>query len=202
MVYQVNRTHGALDWQQAVILDDFSLPWNEETPQSTSFRALHDGQYLYFRFEVQDKQLNLYMQNNHKLEAASSDRVELFFKADDAMQPYYCLEIDFAGRILDYRATFYRQMEYEWQWPDSIRVETQTCSTGYQVEGQISLFSLQSLGLLQDSSIQAGIFRADYSKDPLTGTASPKWISWIDPQTQKPDFHVPSAFGTIKFKDL
>ncbi|WP_285316268.1 hypothetical protein [Providencia rettgeri] len=26
-----------------------------------------------------------------------------------------------------------------------------------------------------------------------------KWISWIKPDSVKPDFHIPSAFGTCKF---
>ena len=71
---------------------------------------------------------------------------------------------------------------------------------GYTVEGSISLKSLEALGFPPLSSgrqIRVGIFRAEFSRGE-----GPKpienWISWVDPCTKEPDFHVPSSLGRFR----
>jgi hypothetical protein len=56
---------------------------------------------------------------------------------------------------------------------------------------------LKSLGLLflkKGDSIKAGLFRADYFHGKKNQIEE-RWISWINPKTENPDFHVPAAFG-------
>ena len=185
-------------WQQADSLTAFRLYWNEEEPPPTAFKALWTEGYLYFLFEVVDPQRHARIVDNHKLEVVASDRIELFFRIDDAMTPYYCLEIDYLGRILDYKADFYRKMDFEWSWPaGGIEVATAVADSGYSVEGRITLASLRSLGLLQGNQLRTGLFRADYTRAKSGDKTNVRWISWINPGTEKPDFHVPAAFGRL-----
>lgn len=68
------------------------------------------------------------------------------------------------------------------------------------VEGKIPLKSLQDLGLIQNDVMRAGVYRAEFSapkkdeKDPVM-----EWISWVDPKTEAPDYHVDSSFGEFRF---
>lgn len=191
----INNKNSA--WGKANELNDFSYPWQSDAAPATSFKALWDGQWLYCRYEVKDDSVLVLVKKNEKLEIGASDRVEIFFNINDSMQPYYCLEMDANGRVLDYTANYYRKMNYNWQWPkDQLKVKAQRTSTGYVVEAAISIQSLKDLGLLLNNKLHAGLFRAE-CKGFLNNRSDLRWISWIKPSSQQPDFHIPSAFGTL-----
>lgn len=184
-------------WNKANALSDFSYPWENGIAPATSFKALWNGQWLYCRYEVKDDSILVLVKKNDKLETGASDRVEIFFNINDSMRPYYCLEMDANGRLLDYSANYYRKMNYSWQWPkDQLKVKALRTSTGYIVEAAISIQSLKDLGLLQNNRLHAGLFRAE-CKGFINNRADLRWISWIKPSSQQPDFHIPSAFGTL-----
>lgn len=188
-------------WQQAIDLSQFQDPWGPDNIQHSSFRALYDVDYLYFLFVVEDSNIVAHGDPADKRGVLTADRVEIFFKSDGDMKPYYCLEMDPWGRVLDYRSNYYRQPEFDWEWPEKdLQVLASINPRGYIVEGQISLTSLREMKVLDNGKIEAGVFRGDFSKvesqDP-----SVRWITWINPDTEKPDFHVPTAFGTFLLQD-
>lgn len=182
-------------WTGANLLKDFQYPWEEGIPPKTHFRALHTASTFYFQFEVEDYDLYAEVVENEQMEVAESDRVELFFCRDAQLDPYYCLEMDYLGRLLSNSAKFHRQMDYNWCWPDGFHFHSEQTTTGYIVEGAISKASLTALGLLKNGEIRVGVFRGQYSNKPDQPV---RWISWVDPKTPQPDFHVPSAFGILK----
>ncbi|HEX6428231.1 MAG TPA: carbohydrate-binding family 9-like protein [Niastella sp.] len=184
-------------WTKASILTDFSYPWEKEKAPATSFSALWDGEWLYCLYHVKDDSVITQVKKNEKIEVGASDRVELFMSRDAAMTPYYCLEMDATGRVLDYRASYYRKMDYTWQWPHKqFIIKTTARKDGYIVEIAISIKSLNDLGLLQNKHLRAGLFRAE-CKSIRNGKADLRWISWIKPNSAKADFHIPSAFGVL-----
>jgi hypothetical protein len=184
-------------WNKANVLTDFSFPWEMEKAPATSFSALWDGEWLYCLYHVQDDSVITLVNKNDKIEVGASDRVEIFMARDSAMTPYYCLEMDATGRVLDYRASYYRKMDYTWQWPHKqFIIKTATSNNGYIVEIAISIQSLKDLGLLQNNHLLAGLFRAE-GKSIRNGKADLRWISWIKPNSVNPDFHIYSAFGTL-----
>jgi cellulose/xylan binding protein with CBM9 domain len=184
-------------WKKANILTDFSYPWDKEKAPATSFSALWDGEWLYCLYHVKDDTVITLVKKNEKIEVGASDRVELFMSRDTAMTPYYCLEMDATGRVLDYRASYYRKMDYTWQWPHKqFIIKTTARKDGYIVEIAISIKSLNDLGLLQNKHLRAGLFRAE-CKSIRNGKADLRWISWIKPNSAKADFHIPSAFGVL-----
>ncbi|MBK8501393.1 MAG: carbohydrate-binding family 9-like protein [Saprospiraceae bacterium] len=199
---EVNITGKGSDpiWDQAAILTDFQLPWNDEIPQPTSFRALWTDSSLYLLYQVIDLDVVAPGPPKDKRGVLPSDRVEIFFKAHGEMNPYYCLELDPRARVLDYEATYYRNTNFEWMWPaGQLEVLATSTPDGYIVEARISLQSLIDLGILNDDrSIDAGLFRGDFFSINKN-TTDVKWISWVHPDSEKPDFHIPSAFGKLKF---
>lgn len=210
--YPVNKTSqriqldGKADeaaWAGAVWLQDFSDPWHDEAAPLTHFRALWDDDNFYFIFRADDDEIICPKEDNEEMNAVNSDRVEIFFKIDDRMDPYYSLEMDALGRVFDSRGIYPRRIDHTWDWPEKeLELSTTIDATGYWLEGRISINSLRQLGLIQpDGKIKAGLFRGDYRK----GTAdkvSIRWISWIKPDSEKPDFHIPSAFGELKLMPL
>jgi len=164
-----------------------------------TFRALWNDLRFYFRFDVQACKILTLINTNHKLEVMNSDRVEIFFRTNGQLNPYYCLEMDPLGRVLDYKSRYYRQFDYEWHWPGEkqLAVNAGYTGNGYFVEGSVTLESLKQLNLLHNHELQAGLFRGECIKLP-DPEADFQWISWIQPASKHPDFHIPSAFGTIK----
>ncbi len=188
-------------WEQANVNSDFSFPWEEKTPPKTSFRALYDNEFFYFRFDVEDDNVLTHVKDDHKMEVVDSDRVEIFFRQDEKLNPYYCLEMDARGRVLDYVTRYYRDFDYEWQWPasDNLSVKASENKEGYIVEGAISLSSLKELGLLKDNVLEAGLYRGYCMKLP-NPEAELRWISWVNPAVEEPDFHIPSSFGKLELE--
>jgi hypothetical protein len=200
--YPALKIKHSLNWDDAIVLTDFSYPWSVQPSPVMSFRALWDDLRFYFRFDVESSHTLIYVHDNNKTEVADSDRVEIFFRSDERLDPYFCLEMDPLGRILDYRAKYYRKFEYDWQWPgnNELQVKSDNHESGYIVEGSITMDSLDELNILKNNELQAGLFRGECLKvrDPQSGFV---WISWVKPHSGHPDFHIPSSFGVIKLLD-
>jgi hypothetical protein len=187
------------NWQPATILRDFSSPWLEVEETGVNFRALHDGVHLYFRFDVQESNILIYEKDHTKFDVLNSERVEIFFRQDPELKRYYGLEMDPLGRVYDYQSSYYRQSDKTWGWPEGhLQLETGRTPSGYWLQGRISVESLRNLHLIQDGGyLQAGLYRGrclDITGDKATFN----WITWVDPQTGQPDFHVPSSFGCLQ----
>lgn len=185
-------------WDNANELSDFTFPWRDETPPATTFRALWDDTNLYFLYRATDPEIIAKEEGLGERDAVNSDRVEIFFKADDRMDPYHALEMDALGRVLDTKGVYYRNIDYEWDWPEGhLQLVASTDAEGYWVEGSVSFESLRQLGLYQDDHLlKAGLFRGDYQKLP-SGETEVRWISWVIPDSEEPDFHIPSSFGEL-----
>jgi len=193
----LNGEGNAETWNRANILTNFTYPWDSATAPAISFAASWDGQWLFCLYKAKCDSIITYINTNAKHEVGASERVEIFLKAYDNMSPYYCLELDASARILDYSAAYYRIMHYDWQWPkEQLIVKSSRTQDGYIVETAISIQSLKELGLLKNNQLQAGLFRAE-CKGFKNSKADLRWISWVNPHSIKPDFHIPSAFGIL-----
>ncbi|UXX80987.1 hypothetical protein N7E81_07730 [Reichenbachiella carrageenanivorans] len=104
--YMVRCAGDSVKLARAEILDDFNFPWREETPPPTRFRAVYDEIYFYFQYDVVDPKICLSRTLGDERDVIKSDRVEIFFIANNDMYPYYCLELDAGGLLLDYEVSF------------------------------------------------------------------------------------------------
>jgi len=180
-----------------VLLDDFRFPWLDRPCPRTEFRAVHDGERLHFRFDVDDEDLVLGDSPDPGQAALGSDRVELFFAPDPELsRPYYGAEMDPAVRVYDYRARYHREFDDAWSFR-SLDFRSEIRRGGYAVSGSLALAELAELGCLSDGVIVVGVYRAEFSHAP-DGAIVEDWISWIDPGTETPDFHVPGSFGRFR----
>jgi hypothetical protein len=184
-------------WKKSIPLTAFTFPWEEEFPPAMIFRAQYDTKNLYFRFDVIDSDIIVNTNSSDKMAVLDSDRVEIFFRSDERMKPYYCLEMDPKGRVLDYKAEFKRNFDFKWRW-EGLVVRSEYTLNGYRVWGCIPLSALESMKLLNDHTLQVGIFRGKCII-PEGNDVDFKWISWVKPESELPDFHIPSAFGELKF---
>ena len=190
-------------WEKAMVLNDFSSPWHFEDVEDIEFRALHDGTNLFVSYKVNDSSLHIDSTDDTKKSVDNSDRVELFLRSDKHLDPYYCLEIDPLARVQDFIARPNRVFDYLWDWPkQDISIKSDMTSSSFSVELSISMEALKRFKLIQnDGHIEAGIFRAKYNQKQ-NGQFEPTWITWVDPQTETPDFHTASAFGKLKLENF
>ncbi|MEN6406957.1 MAG: GDYXXLXY domain-containing protein [Thermoguttaceae bacterium] len=200
------RLDGRLDepeWRQANVERHFVFPWKSDAAPRTEFLAFANDDFLYFAFRVEDPDVVALDRLRDKSDVASEDHVELIFCRDHQMKDYYCLEIDPRGRVNDFRGSYYRQFDPTWRCQGFEAVGTST-SKGYQIEGRIPRATLQQMAGSGDS-VLFGLYRAEFSHDRTARPADPKsppsvqkdWISWINPKTAEPDFHVPSSLGWL-----
>lgn len=210
-VYEVVRVEspsvqldGVLDepvWQRANVETDFLFPWRDRKAPPTAFRAVCDGETLYFAFEVEDEDVVVDDKTPGEKALIGEDRVEFYFAPDLNLKKYYSVEMDFKGRKLDYLARFHRQFDFDWEFP-GIETGGKRTGKGYTIEGKIPLSVLESLGLpsLDSGKLRVGVFRAEFSHGEGEAPIE-NWISWVDPKTEEEDFHVPGTFGVFKAVD-
>lgn len=195
--YQVRHTlESGLHWPAADVLADFTFPWEQRDTPPTEFRALWDETRFHFRFDCMDDDLVLPDGPTEKERVLAADRVEIFFAPDLSLKPYYCLEMSPRGDVLAYEANFYREMNWDWQC-EGLELTAHIEGNRYSVTGSIPLDTLRRLKVLRSREMLAGIYRAEFHHRP-DGTVHCGWLPWVNPQTEKPDFHIPASFGILE----
>lgn len=188
-------------WDNAMILTDFCSPWSNQKKTEIRFKALWDREKLFFNFTVSDTAIHLETQDDSFESIGNSDRVELFFRPDQSLNPYYCLEIDTSGRIMDFIAYPNKNFDFNWKWPkNDLIVKSTVDANSFTVEGAISIASLKSFNLIKNNKIETGVFRAKYTKRQ-NGRFEPTWITWVNPNTETANFHIASSFGNFILKE-
>ena len=191
------------------ISGSFHYPWEAVEAPYTEFKAYHDNKNFYFSFAVKDEQVLVdeKWNDDERSTVDNEDRVELFFAAGDIdvpqggkLQPYYNVEVDAKGRVHDYSMVYYRDyMDSTWDM-EGLKSAGQTTEDGYVVEAYIPLKTLNDLKLInEDHVMRTGVYRAEFSKPEKAEEITMQWISWVDPKTAEPDYHVNSSFGEFRF---
>ena len=181
----------------AEVMTDFTFAWENRPTPKTEFRALWNQQDLHFRFYCHDNDLVLAGGATVKDRALGSDRVEIFFAPDLSLNPYYCLEMTPRGDALAYKAKFYREIDWNWSCL-GLHLEAQIQGDHYTISGFIPLSTLIELNVLKPHArdFSVGVYRAEFSRN-AEGSVHSGWMPWVNPHTDKPDFHVPSSFGVF-----
>lgn len=181
------------EWDSADSIIGLVAPWDPDSHDETVFKALHNSDFYYFCFNVSDDDVIIH-DFKEELTVSQEDRVELFFSRTTDLKHYFCIEMDPAGKILDYSARYHRIFDESWNF-SQIRIAAKNSPSGYVVEGSIPLDELRKMGI--SNSLFMGIFRADYRS---SRTDDVVWHSWIKPDSKTADFHIPSAFGLVKLE--
>jgi hypothetical protein len=205
-------------WAKAVAERAFVFPWKQAPAPATEFKALCDETSFYFTFRVHDDDIVTLDRLGDKEDAVFEDRVEMYFGRDEEMKDYYCLEVDSRGRAFDYRGSYYRQLNPSWKC-EGLETTATALPHGYEVEGKIPVKTFVALGfpaLRPGVKIRCGLYRAEFSHDRSGRAVEPQanvhtmgrrmegpppieeWLSWVNPKTKEPDFHVPSSMGWLE----
>jgi Carbohydrate family 9 binding domain-like len=205
-------------WSSAVVETGFFFPWKKAPAPATEFRALCDETHLYFSFRVRDDDIVALERLRDEQEAVLEDRVEVYLGRDEQMKDYFCLEVDSKGRVFDYRSSYPRLFKPGWKL-EGLETGAAALPNAYQVECRIPVKAIEALGfpaLRPGVKIRCGLYRAEFSHDrsgrqaeqqPSIHTMGLKldgpppieeWLSWVDPKTKEPDFHVPSSMGWLE----
>ena len=188
-------------WNESYLLTNFCSPWDDQPLKKIEFKAVHNSEKIFFQFKVYDQLVHIHSSENKNDSINNSDRVELFFRSDAYLDPYYCLEIDTLGRVMDFKAKPNKEFDFNWNWPfQDIDVKSSRYSNHFIVEIAITLSSFIELNLLKNGCIETGIYRAKYHKQKNHKFDS-TWITWVNPKTKKPNFHIKSSFGVLKLED-
>lgn len=188
-------------WDNAEALTHFISAWDKDPIKKIEFKSLCDSEKIFFCFKVYDGNVHINTKDNSVESIGNSDRVELFFRTNKDLNPYYCLEIDPTPRILDFMALPNKNFDFKWNWPkNDICVKSSIEKESFIVEISISIDSLKKLNLIKGNLLETGIFRAKYLKKK-NGDFEPTWISWVDPSTNEPNFHIASSFGVLKLEE-
>lgn len=194
---QINGLGNNPLWDKAEIINDFISPWDATKLGKIELRALWDLDNIYFCFIVYDANVYIDAKDDSIDSINSSDRVEIFFRTDVALNPYYCLEIDPTPRIMDFIAYPNKKFDFDWNWPENDLIVKSVIKENYfVVELAITIQSLKKFNLIKNNTIEAGLYRAKYKKQE-NKQFEPTWISWVNPNTVTPNFHVASSFGIL-----
>lgn len=179
-------------------ISDFTFPWADKPAPRTAVEAYTADERLHFVFTVDDSDIVYNETWSGEETLNGEDRVEVFFAKDAQLGQYWCVEIDSAGRVHDYKASHYRKFDNTWNCP-GLKTSAERTATGYKVMVSVPLATLSELlgePVKEGTELRIGFFRAEfYGTDSAThGSANDNWLSWVRPETEKPDFHVPSAF--------
>lgn len=128
-----------IEWEKVNPLNDFQYPWIKDKTPEMSFRECWNNAFFFFQFDVVDENVHVFHDTDKKDEVEMSDRVEIFFKINDNLSPYYCLEMYPDGRIFDYEGQNYRDFNKLWRWPKGqLKIEAEKtkedtfCRKGYR----------------------------------------------------------------------
>lgn len=194
---QINGLGNNPLWDKAEIINDFISPWDASEQGKIELRALWDLDNIYFCYKVFDNNVHIVSKDDSIDSINDSDRIEIFFRRDETLNPYYCLEIDPTPRIMDFIAYPNKKFDFDWNWPENDLIVKSVIKENYfVVEIAITIQSLEKFNLIKNNAIEAGLYRAKYKKQE-NKQFEPTWISWVNPNTATPNFHVASSFGIL-----
>ena len=176
-------------WKAIPPSSGFNAPWDGLTDE-TEFRCFATDSFFYFRFDVPETTLTLTNDFKEEMDVAPEDRVEVFFSRPGKLGTYLGAEMDPAGRVLDYKCTYYRKFDYGWNFR-TLDYSHKVFPGGYSVAGRVSLEELrrEGLGIDIEEGFLMGVFRADFCED-----GSVNWYSMKKTNDKHADFHQPKVF--------
>lgn len=173
----------------------FHAPWSG-LDNDTRFTCHATKDRFFFSYEVTDSTLILTEPFTNEMNVNDEDRVEFFFSpTKDLKKPYYCAEIDAKGRVMDYKATFYRQFDFSWNF-STIETHSKITPWGYRVGGSVTLDELRQLGIRLEKGFWMGAFQDEANAD-----GNINWFSLISTDDKEADFHQPKVFFPCRITD-
>jgi hypothetical protein len=193
---QVDGRLDELCYQRVIPVTDFkvaSQPDAEARPTQAWLQWNEAG--LWFAFAAHDTTVMAAPPAGDEHAVDAQDRVEIFLWPPTSRR-YFCLEIAPDGAVHDYAARIYRRFDDSWT-PAGAKSAARRTADGYAVEGFIPSIALYAMGVRSwkpGTRLQLGLYRADFRPE---APDDPIWLTWVEPNLPKPDFHVRATFAPV-----
>jgi hypothetical protein len=215
--YDIVRASGAIvidgkldenAWAGAAPVGDFHFNWwKDGSKEQTVAKLLWDDENLYVGFYCHDKHISAEVVERHG-PVSKDDSAELFVSPNvEKIRNYYGFEINAIGTMLNFlRADWYKG-PFNWE-PAGVRYRTSF--HGLPVKNESSGDNHWILEL----AVPFRNFEKDAPNTPpkdgdtwrlnlnrAGGKTDAQYSTWSPVSTEKPNFHVPEAFGFVRFLD-
>jgi alpha-galactosidase len=192
----LDAAHPAAAWQGASPVA-FSSDWqgkNADPGRETQVRVLWSRQYLYLRFECLYRELFTFEDsdpNGRRDHLWDRDVAEVFLQPDPSRERFYrefevspngmWVDLDiFRGGLTDLKSGLQRSVfldEKSHTWSAELAIPLKSLTTKFD---------------------PAAIWRANFYR--VEGRNEPRaYLAWRPTHTPEPNFHVPQAFGRLRF---
>src|SRR5215467_8318668 len=185
-----------LDWQAAAPVS-FCTDWrgeNADPDRQTTVRALWSDASLFLRFECRFREIFVFRDsepNGRRDHLWDRDVAEVFLQPDPSREPYYkefevspngmWIDLDvFPGGIADLKSGLERSVVLDDKspsWVAELAIPMKALTTHFD----------------SAAAWRANFYRIEGSKEPRA------YLAWQPTGTPKPNFHVPKAFGKLRF---
>ena len=200
---------GKLDepaWEQAPSVGDFRFNWwKEGAKEQTVAKILWDDENLYVGYYCHDKHISAEVTERHG-PVSLDDSVEVFLSPNPAkIRNYYGFEMNAIGTMLNFIRADWYQGPFNTE-PEGVRLRT----------------SLSGLRVKQEAAdddhwvLEIAIPFRNFAKDAAHtppqegdewrlnlnragGKTDAQYSTWSPVSTERPSFHVPEAFGWVRF---
>jgi uncharacterized protein (DUF362 family) len=161
---------------------------------STQVRFLRGAGGLYVLWELQGTGLNTDRSrptDRPRPKLYEEDCVEMFFTPDAARpRRYFETEVGPFGHFLDV-AVDLEAHKSDTGWSSGARIGTTQDPAGHTATIEVELTAPEIVSaLVPGAKLPLGLYR-------MEGTSPQQYLAWSPPRTQRPNFHVPEAFGTL-----
>lgn len=191
-----DAAHPAAEWQQAVPVT-FCADWQGKNPdpgRETQVRALWSPETLYLRFECHYRELYVFSDadpNGRRDHLWDRDVAEAFLQPDPSRERYYkefevspngmWIDLDiFPSGLADLKSGLRRSVVLD------EKSHTWTAELALPMKALTSRFDPNSIW-------RANFYRVEGTKEPRA------YMAWQPTGTPEPNFHVPAAFGRLRF---
>jgi alpha-galactosidase len=192
----VNAANPDPEWQSAEAVS-FSADWQGQNPdpqRETKVRVLWSRQTLYLRFECRYRELYVFHDsdtNGRRDHLWGRDVVEAFLQADPSRERFYrefevspngmWIDLDiFPGGLADLKSGLQH----------SVTLDEKAHTWAAELAIPLSALTAH----FEPSAVwRANFYRIEGAKEPRA------YLAWQPTNTPKPNFHVPRAFGTLRF---
>jgi len=193
---ELNAAKPAYEWENAVAIS-FCSDWQGRNPdavRATQVKALWSPQTLYLRFECRYRELYLFEDaepNGRRDHLWERDVAEAFLQPDPSRERYYrefevspngmWIDLDvFPGGIADLKSGLERSVALDQ------KAQTWAAELAIPMKALTREFDPNSIW-------RANFYRVEGRTEPRT------YLAWQPTHTPQPNFHVPHAFGRMRF---
>lgn len=213
--YDVRRASGPITidgrldeqaWRVAKPVGDFHFNWwTTGAKEQTVAKILWDDENLYVGFHCHDKHISAEVVQRHG-PVSRDDSAEVFVTPNpDKPRNYYGFEINAIGTMLNFlRADWYRG-PFNWE-PEGVRYRTSFHGQPSKQESPdddhwILEIAIPFRNFAKDAANtpprEGDTWRLNLNR--AGGKTDAQYSTWSPVKTEKPNFHMPEAFGYVRF---